>query len=172
MLSKFEKGVPLLEQELIDGGLTRGSIDSLVKTGELIKYDLVEGVYYINEPISFLDFVNDTVLTPSVVIEKIYMGINFEFGFYYSDSLLNKFGFSTQVPNVLSIISIKVDKIKEFELDSMKFIIYPFNKEFKENYNRGSLYRYIITLVENNYMEYLDISYDDYLLKKKEWNVI
>ncbi len=171
MLDKFEKGIPLLESELLDSGLSIKDINDLVTRGELRKYTPIEGVYYINNPISFLDFSSDTIILPNQVIEKIYMGYNFEYGFYYADSLLNKLGLSTQVPNVVSILSSKIDRDKQITVDGMIFNLYSFSSKFREEYNRDNLYKYIVCLIENEYKNYLDISLDDYIRKKDEWGV-
>lgn len=172
MLSSFEKGVPILEQELINKGINKDKINELVSNDELRKYDLVDGIYYINNPISFLDFKSDTVIVPCQVVNKLYIGDDFSLGFYYKDTLLNKLGLSCQVPNVLDILSSVIDDDIILNLDGMIFYIYSFRKKFGSDYDRSNLYNYITTLIDNEYMSLLDVSKSEYERLKESWDYL
>lgn len=156
MLNNFKRGIPLIEDELIESGFTKEQIDILVSEDKLKKYDKIEKIYYINNPIYFEGLVFDTVLTIDSVIEKLYIGDNNEYGVYYNLTLLNKYGGCNQVPCIVEIITTKVTEIQELVIDNRRFILYP----YKKIYGSDKLDKLLVIfdVMFNKYVDYLDIS--------------
>lgn len=154
MLSNFKKGVPILESELINRGSSKQDIDKLVESGELRKYELIDGVYYINNPIESFGIVFDTTLSIDEVIAKLYVGDDLSLGMYYNLTLLNNCGACTQVPYVVEIISLGVDKKTELCFGNRKFVIYP----YRQIYNSTEIDKYLVMfdVIFNKYEKYLD----------------
>ena len=155
MLKDFKRGIPLLENELIESGISKEQIDFLVLEGKLKKYDKIEEIYYINNPTYFEGLTFDTTLSIDSVIEKLYIGDSNEYGMYYNLTLLNKYGGCNQVPYIIEIITTKVEKVEELVIDDRKFILYP----YKEIYNLSNVDKLLVIfdVIFNKYVDYLDI---------------
>lgn len=113
--SKFDIAEPIFDYEIAQMGY---SIEDIEETLEINVFEEILGVDFIPCRIFYLvgysDFTQDYIKlydSSISVIEKYFLGYNFEFGYYSGLTLTNKLGLSTQVP---SKVSIQSNKATEF----------------------------------------------------------
>ena len=94
-------------------------INNLEKSGELIRYS--KGVYFIPKK----TFFGVSTITADSVIEKKYLKeFNSVFGIYSGLKLLNLFSITTQVPNVIEIVSNnETIRCREINLNGRTFVL-------------------------------------------------
>lgn len=126
---------------------TRAYVFRMIKkaedNGELKKF--ARGVYFIPEKSYF----GSSSLTSSMVAENKYITNGDSiYGVYSGLTLLNHFAVSTQVPNVVEIVTNKeATRKRVVDIDGMKFIIRKSRFEItKENYNYYSLLQLFLEL--------------------------
>lgn len=106
LTSNFGADEPILIDDIVDmyPGRSRPWIDKAIKAmvdrGQIKRFS--PGVYYIPRK----TVLGDSVLNPRKVIAKKYIRNSREtYGYLGGTSLLNSFGLTTQVPNVITVIS-------------------------------------------------------------------
>ena len=136
--SNFKPGSPIYTEDIISlfPEFTKAYIFRLIKqaeeNGEIIKFS--RGVYYIPKK----SFFGNTTLTSSIVANNKYVTDGSSvYGIYSGLSLLNQFAVTTQVPNIVEIITNNEATRKRIvNIDGVKFIIRKSRFEItKENYN-------------------------------------
>lgn len=101
--SEFECNTPIFLSDLENknknsGDALRKSLSRMVKTGEIRRFQ--KGIYYIPEKTIF----GESSLNPADVIRRKYLSDdNNHYGVLTGLTLLNKWGLTTQVPNVIEI---------------------------------------------------------------------
>ena len=134
----YDPNVPIFTKEILKlfPEFSRSYIFKLIekseKKGELAKFS--SGVYFIP---------TETVLGPSTIVadmvaEKKYVkDSNDVYGVYSGVTLLNKFSVTTQVPNVIEIVTNnETTRRREVDIDGRKFILRKSNfKINSKNYN-------------------------------------
>ncbi|MDO4500865.1 MAG: DUF6088 family protein [Erysipelotrichaceae bacterium] len=97
---------PIFTEEILEvfGDYTRAYVFRIIKKlidlGELRQY--TRGVYYFPKK----SFFGEATINSEMVAEKKYIkDLNSVFGIYAGLSLLNKFGITTQVPNMIEIVT-------------------------------------------------------------------
>ena len=145
----FKIGEPIFAEDIISlfPEFTRAYIFRLIKkteeNGELIKFS--RGVYYIPKK-TFFGYNN---ITSSMVAKNKYITDGDSiYGIYSGLSLLNSFTTSTQIPNVIEIVTNnEATRKRVVEIDGMKFIIRKSRFEItKDNYNYYSLLQLFLEL--------------------------
>ena len=126
---------------------TRAYVFRLIKqaetNGELIKFS--RGVYYIPKK----TFFGYSTLTSSMVANKKYITDGKSvYGIYSGLTLLNQFSVSTQIPNVIEIVTNNEATRKRIvNIDGMRFVIRKSRFEItKDNYNYYSLLQFFLEL--------------------------
>ena len=109
-------------------------IDNLEKSGELIRYS--KGVYFIPKK----TFFGVSTITADSVIEKKYLKqFNSVFGIYSGLKLLNLFSITTQVPNVIEIVTNnETMRCREINLNGRTFVLR--KSRFQINANNANAY--------------------------------
>ena len=104
--SRFGLNTPIFADEIVEyfGEYTRAYVFRLIKkagqAGELVSYS--RGVYYIPRK----TFFGKSTICSEMVAEKKYLRDGNEvYGVYAGINLLNQFGITTQVPNILEIVT-------------------------------------------------------------------
>lgn len=101
--SEFKPNTPIFLSDLenaniISGDALRKSFSRMAKTGALRRFQ--KGIYYIPEKTIF----GESSLNPADVIRRKYLSDdNNQYGVLTGLALLNKWGLTTQVPNVIEI---------------------------------------------------------------------
>lgn len=131
--SRFEIAEPIFDYEIYDLGYENNDI---IDTLESNVFEEVSGVDFIPCRVFYLvgysDFTQDYIKlydNSLSVVEKYFLGSNFEFGYYFGLTLQNKLGLSTQVPSKISIQSNKATKF----IDTQFVSIVPNNSYTKED---------------------------------------
>lgn len=150
--SKFEAGDPIFTEDILSlfPEFSRVYIFRLIKkaenNGELVKF--YRGVYCIPKK----TFFGYSTLSSSLVANSKYIS-NGEsiYGIYSGLSLLNQFAISSQIPNVVEIITNnETTRKRVVEIDGMKFIIRKSRFEItKDNYNYYLLLQLFLELGMN-----------------------
>lgn len=148
----FKQGEPIFSEGILSlfPEYTRAYVFRLIKRyeedGELVKFS--RGVYYIPKQTLF----GSNSLTSSMVAENKYItdGNNI-YGVYSGLTLLNQFAISSQIPNVVEIVTNKeATRKRVVVIDGMKFIIRKSRFEItKDNYNYYSLLELFLELGVN-----------------------
>lgn len=131
--SRFEVAEPIFDYEIYDLGYTDSDI---IDTLESNVFEELSGVDFVPCRIFYLvgysDFTQDYIKlydNSLSVIEKYFLGNNFEFGYYFGLTLQNKLGLSTQVPSKVLIQSSKTNKF----IDTQFAFIVPNNSYTRED---------------------------------------
>lgn len=123
--TKYGTNEPIFFDEIADvvGNYTRGRIYQLIKpaldSGELVRFGY--DCYYIPTQTPF----GTSLLNPRKIIEKKYISNDGEiFGYYTGLTLLNSFGITTQMPNILEIYTNnEATKSRRVEIDNQAVIV-------------------------------------------------
>lgn len=123
--TKYGTNEPIFFEEIADvvGNYTRGRIYQLIKpaleSGELVRFGY--DCYYIPTQTPF----GISLLNPRKIIEKKYISNDGEiFGYYTGLTLLNSFGVTTQMPNILEIYTNNEStKSRRVEIDNQAVIV-------------------------------------------------
>lgn len=101
--SEFKPNTPIFLSDLentniVSGDVLRKSFSRMAKTGEIRRFQ--KGIYYIPEKTIF----GESSLNPTDVIRRKYLSDDKnQYGVLTGLALLNKWGLTTQVPNVIEI---------------------------------------------------------------------
>ena len=122
---KINANEPIFTEEILNifRDYSRAYVFRLIKeaesSGELVNFS--KGVYYIPRK----TFYGVSTITADSVIEKRYLNRdNDVFGVYSGLKLLNTFSVTTQVPNVIEIVTNnETTRRREIELDGRKFVL-------------------------------------------------
>ena len=122
---KFDINQPIFTEEIMElfpqysRSYIFRLINNLEKSGELIRYS--KGVYFIPKK----TFFGVSTITADSVIEKKYLKeFNSVFGIYSGLKLLNLFSITTQVPNVIEIVSNnETMRCREINLNGRTFVL-------------------------------------------------
>ena len=123
--AKYGTNEPIFFEEIAEtaGNYTRGRVYQLIKpaleSGELVRSEY--NCYYIPTQTPF----GKSLLNPRKVIEKKYISNNGEiFGYYTGFALLNSFGITTQMPNILEVYTNnEATKARRVEIDNQTVIV-------------------------------------------------
>ena len=109
-------------------------INEMEKTNELVRY--TKGVYFIPKK----TFFGLSTITADSVVEKRYLKeLNNVYGIYSGLKLLNLFSITTQVPNVVEIVTNnETMRCREIEVNGRKFILR--KSRFEINKNNADMY--------------------------------
>ena len=104
-------------------------INEMEKTNELVRY--TKGVYFIPKK----TFFGLSTITADSVVEKRYLKeLNNVYGIYSGLKLLNLFSITTQVPNVVEIVTNnETMRCREIEVNGRKFILRKSRFEIDKN---------------------------------------
>ena len=104
-------------------------INELEKSGELVRY--TKGVYFIPKK----TFFGLSTITADSVVEKRYLKeLNNVYGIYSGLKLLNLFSITTQVPNIVEIVTNnETMRCREIEVNGRKFILRKSRFEIDKN---------------------------------------
>ena len=104
-------------------------INEMEKTNELVRY--TKGVYFIPKK----TFFGISTITADSVVEKRYLKeLNNVYGIYSGLKLLNLFSITTQVPNVVEIVTNnETMRCREIEVNGRKFILRKSRFEIDKN---------------------------------------
>lgn len=158
----FEPSRPILIEDIIKlfPNFSRAYIFRLIKkseaNGELVKFS--RGVYCIPKKTYF----GQATLTSKMVANKKYVTDgNQVYGVYSGLSLLNQFSISTQIPNVIEIVTNnEATRKRVVDIDGMKYIIRKSRFDInKDNFNYYLLLQLFLELG-------LDPKLDDYSKKQ------
>lgn len=120
LLMNFGYNEPIFVTEILFKDYSRPwiykELNKLCAEKKLIRFD--KGIYYIPKETIF----GKTLLNPEKVIEKKYIRSDSEiFGFYSGQTLLNQFGMSTQMPNIIEICTNnESSKIRDVDIAHVK----------------------------------------------------
>ena len=123
--AKYGTNEPIFFEEISEtaGNYTRGRVYQLIKpaleSGDLVRSE--HNCYYIPTQTPF----GKSLLNPRKVIEKKYISNNGEiFGYYTGLTLLNSFGITTQMPNILEVYTNnEATKARRVEIDNQTVIV-------------------------------------------------
>lgn len=155
--SNFNKGEPIFAEDilLLFPEFTRAYVFRLIKkaeeNGDLVKFS--RGVYCIPKK----TFFGYSTLTSSMIANDKYVSNGDSiFGIYSGLTLLNQFAVSTQIPNIVEIVTNNESTRKRVvEIDGMKFIVRKSRFEItKDNYNYYSLLQLFLELGVNPNLDY------------------
>lgn len=112
---KFDIAEPIFEYELFDLGYSMDDIESALKEDifeELFGVDFIPcRIFYL---VGYSEFLRNNIKLynrSTKLVEKYFLGNDFEFGFYFGLTLQNRIGLSTQMPLRLYIQSNRVTEI-------------------------------------------------------------
>ena len=146
---KYKPGKPMFTEDilLLFPEFTKAYVFRLLKkaenSGELVRFS--RGVYCIPKK----TFFGYATISSSMVANDKYIGDSDNiFGVYSGLSLLNQFAISTQVPNVIEIVTNNETTRKRLvEIDGMKFIVRKSRFEItKDNYNYYTILQLFLEL--------------------------
>lgn len=149
---KYKPGKPMFTEDilLLFPEFTKAYVFRLLKkaenSGELVRFS--RGVYCIPKK----TFFGYSTISSGMVADDKYIGDNDNiFGVYSGLSLLNQFAISTQVPNVIEIVTNNETTRKRLvEIDGMKFIVRKSRFEItKDNYNYYTILQLFLELGVN-----------------------
>lgn len=130
--SKFNIAEPIFDYEIEQMGYSVSDIEDTIKSGvfeELNGVDFIPcRIFYL---VGYSEFTGSNIIlyrNSLSLIEKYFIGDDFEFGYYSGLTLQNKLGLSTQVPSKLSIQSNRATDI----IDNEYFYIIP-NTSYKRS---------------------------------------
>ena len=153
---KYKVGEPIFIEDilLLFPEYTRAYVFRLIKraeaNGEIYKFS--RGVYYLPKE-SFFGF---STLTPSMVANNKYVSDGEEvYGIYSGQTLLNQFALSSQVPNIVEIITNnEATRKRVVDIEGMKFILRRSRFDInKDNYRYYALLELFLELGFNPNME-------------------
>lgn len=132
---KFNINEPIFTEELLElfSKYSRPYvfriINELEKSGELVRY--TKGVYFMPKK----TFFGLSTITADSVVEKRYLKeLNNVYGIYSGLKLLNLFSITTQVPNVVEIVTNnETMRCREIEVNGRKFILRKSRFEIDKN---------------------------------------
>lgn len=132
---KFNINEPIFTEELLElfSKYSRPYvfriINELEKSGELVRY--TKGVYFIPKK----TFFGLSTITADSVVEKRYLKeLNNVYGIYSGLKLLNLFSITTQVPNIVEIVTNnETMRCREIEINGRKFILRKSRFEIDKN---------------------------------------
>lgn len=132
---KFNINEPIFTEELLElfSKYSRPYvfciINELEKSGELVRY--TKGVYFIPKK----TFFGLSTITADSVVEKRYLKeLNNVYGIYSDLKLLNLFSITTQVPNIVEIVTNnETMRCREIEVNGRKFILRKSRFEIDKN---------------------------------------
>ena len=167
----FKTGDPIFIENILSlfPEFTRAYVFRLIKQaeikGELIKFS--RGVYYIPKK----TFFGYSTLTSSMVANNKYITDGKSvYGIYSGLTLLNQFMVSTQVPNVIEIVTNnEATRKRTVNIDGMRFIIRKSRFEItKGNYNYYSLLQFFLELgTQPNLDEFSKLKIKEYIKEKR-----
>lgn len=146
---KYESGKPIFTEDILSlfPEFTRAYIFRLLKEaedkGEIIRFS--RGVYCLPKKSIF----GNSTLTSSMVANNKYVSNDSDvYGVYSGLSLLNQFAITTQVPNVLEIVTNnEATRKRTVDIDGMKFVIRKSRFEItKDNYNYYTILQLFLEL--------------------------
>ncbi len=149
---QYNQGEPIFVEDilLMFSNFTRAYVFRLIKTaeqnGELVRFS--RGVYFIPKKTLF----GFSTLTSSIVANNKYITDgNSIYGVFSGLTLLNQFAVSSQVPNVIEIVTNnEATRKRVVDIDGMKFILRKSRFEItKENYNYYCLLQLFSELGDN-----------------------
>lgn len=165
----FKIGEPIFIEDILSlfPEFTRAYVFRLIKKAEedeeLIKFS--RGVYCIPKK-TFFGF---STLTSSMVANSKYITNGDSiYGVYSGLTLLNQFSVSSQIPNVIEIVTNnEATRKRMININGMKFIIRKSRFEItKDNYNYYSLLQLFLELgINPNLDEFAKQSIKDYMIK-------
>lgn len=149
---QYNQGEPIFVEDilLMFSNFTRAYVFRLIKTaeqnGELVRFS--RGVYFLPKKTLF----GFSTLTSSIVANNKYITDgNSIYGVFSGLTLLNQFAVSSQVPNVIEIVTNnEATRKRVVDIDGMKFILRKSRFEItKENYNYYCLLQLFSELGDN-----------------------
>lgn len=149
---QYNQGEPIFVEDilLMFSNFTRAYVFRLIKTaeqnGELVRFS--RGVYFLPKKTLF----GFSTLTSSIVANNKYITDgNSIYGVFSGLTLLNQFAVSSQVPNVIEIVTNnEATRKRVVDIDGMKFILRKSRFEItNENYNYYCLLQLFSELGDN-----------------------
>ena len=170
LIDKYGYNSPILLDEIKFENLSKTAIRlrlNRLLTKGIIKREL-QGTYYIPKE----EFGSDGYCSSRDIANKKYISNGSKiYGFYTGMSLLNGTGFTTQVPNVLTIVTNNCNTCKrELTISKFKYIVKKSNVEItKDNVKYLELLELLRILEENSFKEDKGNSFQNikYMIEKR-----
>ena len=182
---KFNTVEPIFDYEIYELGYTDSDIADTLKENvfEEINIDESFGIkskaYTLVQYSELFNLYTKVQGNSEQIIIKYYIGNNNEYGYYSYLTLYNKLGLSTQVPNIMYIDSIRVDKsinignyiinkiIDEYSKEDLPYIYLStiFNFEYEVEYSLDNIFNKLKDKV-------VDIDKVLKMTKKERWNKV
>lgn len=181
---KFNTVEPIFDYEIYELGYTDSDIADTLKENVFEEVNIDESFGIKSKAYTLVQYSELFNLYTKVqgnseqIIIKYYIGNNNEYGYYSYLTLYNKLGLSTQVPNIMYIDSIRVDKsinignyvinkIDEYSKEDLPYIYLStiFNFEYEVEYSLDNIFNKLKDKV-------VDIDKVLKMTKKERWNKV
>lgn len=181
---KFNTVEPIFDYEIYELGYTDSDIADTLKENVFEEVNIDESFGIKSKAYTLVQYSELFNLYTKVqgnseqIIIKYYIGNNNEYGYYSYLTLYNKLGLSTQVPNIMYIDSIRVDKsinignyiinkIDEYSKENLPYIYLStiFNFEYEVEYSLDNIFNKLKDKV-------VDIDKVLKMTKKERWDKV
>lgn len=181
---KFNTVEPIFDYEIYELGYTDSDIADTLKENVFEEinidesFDIKSKAYTLVQYSELFNLYTKVQGNSEQIIIKYYIGNNNEYGYYSYLTLYNKLGLSTQVPNIMYIDSIRVDKsinignyiinkIDEYSKEDLPYIYLStiFNFEYEVEYSLDNIFNKLKDKV-------VDIDKVLKMTKKERWNKV